>query len=147
MKNIIISTVILFAAVIFTACNQSKPKEGQVIGVLYNSDGTRYDEGVSVFATAVTNEDTSPAKTEGDLQYKTNNKGEFILEKVKAGHYALCLCKITQPKFDRETGINNLPMPNVTIGQISNKGKPVYFTLPEKEGINLGNIEVTTLIH
>ena len=138
MKNVIISTAVIFTVVVFMACTQSKPKEGQVIGVLYNSDGTRYAEGISVFASA-----EHASKIDADLSHKTNGKGEFVLDNLQAGNYVLCVC--IQPKSDRTPGIDNLPMPP-KIGLISNKGKSVHFVLPKNAGLNLGNIEVTEVM-
>jgi hypothetical protein len=141
VKNTIIWTIMMAVAILFAACNHTKPKQGQVVGVLHNPDGTKYSENVSVFV--INDKDMASGKIQSSLESKTNRKGEFALENIKEGHFALFI--LEQPKFDREIGTENVPTP--VLGQISNKGKPFYFTMPANEGINLGDIEVTSIIH
>ncbi len=142
MKKIILTTLaIIFTMVVFTSCNQSKPKVGQVLGVLYKSDGTVYKENVSVFV--ISDKEIASGKINNDLQFRTNNKGEFTLENIKPGHYTLYIFE--QPNSDNLTGTSNPPAP--IMGQISDKGKPVNFEMQASEGINLGKIEVTEIIH
>lgn len=109
---------------------------GQVRGVLYDSSGARFAEGVSVFAADVTNEEKNQLTIKADLKYKTNSRGQFILENVAEGRHGLC---IFIPPKQGQYG-------NIIIGLIVNKTKPTYFTMPAAAGIDLGNVEVTSVI-
>lgn len=136
-KEFVLIFAAMFFAAVFISCGHPKPKAGEVIGVLYKTDGTRYSENTSVFP--VNEKDIASGNFSSDLNFKTNNKGEFKLENVAAGNYKLFI--LEQPKDDNQTGTSNVPLP--TLGQIINKGKPVAFTMPANEGIDLENIEVT----
>lgn len=136
-KEFVLIFAVMFFAAVFISCGHPKSKAGEVIGVLYKTDGTSYSENASVFS--VNEKDIASGNFRSDLNFKTNNKGEFKLENVAAGNYKLFI--LEQPKADNQTGTSNVPLP--TLGQIINKGKPVAFTMPANEGIDLGDIEVT----
>lgn len=136
-KELVLMLAVIFFALAFISCGHPKPKAGEVIGVLYKTDGTRYSENTSVYT--VNERDIASGNISNDLNFRTNNKGEFKLENVAAGNYRLYI--LEQPKAENQTGTSNVPMP--TFGQIINKGKPVAFTMPANKGIDLGDIEVT----
>ncbi len=141
MKTLSALLVVICAIFVVTACSPSKPKEGQVTGVLYHSDGTRYPKGIAVIAA-----DVKEPKThfgEDDSKYVTNDKGEFALSNVKPGDNCLYLFAILPPPFDRTPGVDNPPMPTIICGRISSKGALFHFILAEHEGLALGKIEVT----
>jgi hypothetical protein len=143
MKITLISLMtMVFLALIFISCKPKiekvtplKPKIGEVTGILSYPNGEAYPQGVSVFLQKGNSADA-------DLQFKTNKNGEFLLTNVKSGDYTLCI--LIPPKGDNQSGIGNDPIP--TIGEVNCKGKPVSFTMPINEGINLGKIEVTEIL-
>jgi hypothetical protein len=107
---------------------------GQVKGVLYHPNGTRFAEGVSVFVGDVVDEAKNKVSIDAELSHKTNRRGEFTLEKVMAGRHGLCIFIPPQPGEKPQQ-----------IGLIINKTKPTYFTMPANAGIDLGHIEVTSI--
>jgi hypothetical protein len=128
--------VAVVAVLLLASCQQfqAKPNDGQVIGLLTKPDGSHYPAGASVFAV------TDGAKdTHSDLQFKTNEKGRFAIEKLNAGRYGLWMVDV--PPADNQPGIDNLPIP--LVGRIISKGNPVVFAMPEKGGLDLGTIEVS----
>jgi hypothetical protein len=136
-KEFVLFFAVMFVAAVFISCGHPKLKAGEVIGVLYKTDGTRYSENTSVFP--INEKDIASGNINSKLNFITNNKGEFKIENVAAGNYKLFI--LEQPKADNQIGTSNVPMP--TFGLIINKGKPVAFTMPVNEGIDLGDIEVT----
>jgi hypothetical protein len=141
MKTLSAVFVVMSAIFVVTACSPSRPKAGQVTGVLYHADGTRYSKGVAVIATNANEIKTHFGDDDG--KYVTNDKGEFTLWDVKPGDNCLYLLAITPPPFDRTPGVANPPMPTIICGRISSKGTLFHFVLAEHEGLDLGKIEVT----
>jgi hypothetical protein len=84
------------------------------------------------------------AKTE--IPDKTNSRGEFTIENVAPGRHALLI--FIQPKPDNQTGTSIDPssISSITMGVVVNKNEPVYFTMPAATGMDLGNIEVTSIL-
>jgi hypothetical protein len=142
-------TLLLVASVLLSpACKQApQPSKtllaGQVRGVLYYPTGARFAEGASVFAGDVIDEGQNGVRIQSDLRYKTNNQGEFTIENVTAGRHALCV--FIPPKPDHQTGTSIDPS-SITVGIVVNKSNPAYFTMPTAAGIDLGNIEVTSVL-
>jgi len=142
-------TLLLAAAVLFSpACKQAPqpPRTvlaGQVTGVLYYPNGARFAEGASVFAGDVIDEGQNSVRIKSDLRYKTNSQGEFTVENVTAGRHALCV--FIPPKPDHQTGTAIDPS-SITVGIVVNKNNPAYFTMPAAAGIDLGSVEVTSVL-
>jgi hypothetical protein len=141
---LLIVGVVLF----ISACKPTPPTAktliaGQVTGVLYQPDGTRFSEGVSVFVGDVPDEQKKGSTISADLRHKTNSRGEFTIENVAPGRHALLI--FIQPKPDNQTGTSIDPS-SITMGVVVNKNDPVYFTMPAAAGMDLGNIEVTSIL-
>jgi hypothetical protein len=125
-------------SVVLLGCKKqsSSLRAGQVAGVLHNADGTSYGSGVAVFATKHTAGDQHV-----ELKYKTDSKGAFLLEDLQPGEYSLSV--LIPPKPDHGIGIDNIPKP--TVGYIVNKTKRLSFEVPVNGGLDLGDIEVTSI--
>ncbi len=96
-----------------------------------------------MFVGDVPDEQKKGVRISTDLRYKTNSRGEFTLENVAPGRHALCI--FIPPKPDNQFGTAIDPG-SITTGVVANKNGPVYFTMPAAAGMDLGNIEVTSVL-
>jgi hypothetical protein len=137
-KFVLTATALLICmlSVVPFGCKKSPPKAGRVVGVLYYPDGRTFASGVKVFAM-----NHAAGRQHADLKYETDSKGTFILDELQPGKYYLWV--LIPPKPEIATGTDNLPEP--TIGYVVNKNERLSFEVPGNGGLDLGNVEVTSI--
>lgn len=139
MKKIVLFLMVLSGiAIVLSNCSQPKIKKGQATGSLVKPDGSKFSDDYFVFAIAEKDMKTKQIKC--DLKYHTTKTGEFTLENLKPGRYALFI--LEQPINNNVGDAGNVP----AYGQVSSKGKPVFFIMPDEKGVDIGIIIVTELL-